>query len=424
MLIFEKKINQLIIFILFFIIIIINNTVNASNIKSSAVVFMYHKFGISKYPSTNITLEQFEKHLVEFSQPQYNVKSLDYIIDAVINGIDLPNGTIGISVDDADRSFLTTAWPRFKEKGFPVTLFVNTSTIVNNNKNYLNWDEIRQLKAEGVIIGAHSHTHEHLANYSIDELREEIEKSNKIFLKEIGEIPNLYAYPYGEADEKLFGILKDYKFKVAFGQHSGAVNDISNLYYLPRFSLNERYGEIERVKFAASVKGLGVYDFIPTNPHINENPPYIGFSLLDQLLAKNIECFIKKDFHKIHCYWKNPNMVESNKEVKKRNVMNNSSIMSWTANDEDLNIVWQEFINEKEWFLKLYKGIDRYIDWEFPYIVNCYDRNLVYSYREGADWHTDTEKFVYRKNYNVCIFHQEPNITDCLNHPVVTENWR
>ena len=29
------------------------------------------------------------------------------------------------------------------------------------------------------------------------------------------------------------------------------------------FLLNEKYGEIDRVKFAASSKGLGVYDFIP-----------------------------------------------------------------------------------------------------------------------------------------------------------------
>ena len=28
-------------------------------------------------------------------------------------------------------------------------------------------------------------------------------------------------------------------------------------------------------------KELGVYDFIPIDPQINENPPYIGFSLLD-----------------------------------------------------------------------------------------------------------------------------------------------
>ena len=290
MLVFNNKINQLFIFTLFFIII--SSLVQANNIKNSAVTFMYHKFGISKYPTTNITLDQFDKHLTEFSKQKYNVKSIDYIVDTIINDGDLPNNTIGISVDDADKSFLTTAWPRFKEKGFPVTLFVTTSTIVKNNKNYLNWDEIRQLKAEGVVIGSHSNTHEHMANYTFEELQKEIKKSNKIFLKEIGEIPNLYAYPYGEADENFFDVLKNYKFKVAFGQHSGAINETSNLYYLPRFSLNERYGEIDRVKFTASVKGLGLYDFIPTNPRIIENPPYIGFSLLDQLLTKNIKCFI------------------------------------------------------------------------------------------------------------------------------------
>ena len=290
MLVFNNKINQLFIFALFFIII--SSAVQANNIKNSAVTFMYHKFGISKYPTTNITLDQFDKHLEEFSKPKYNVKSLDYILDTIINDGDLPNNTIGISVDDADRSFLTAAWPRLKEKGFPVTLFVTTSTIVENNKNYLNWNEIRQLKAEGVVIGAHSHTHEHLADYTLEELQKEIEKSNKIFLKEIGKIPNLYAYPYGEADEKIFDLLKKYKYKAAFGQHSGAINETSNLYYLPRFSLNERYGEIDRVKFTANVLGLGVYDLIPTNPHIIENPPYIGFSLLDQLLTQTIECFM------------------------------------------------------------------------------------------------------------------------------------
>ena len=208
MLKFNSKISLIFIFSLFFIII--SSSVQANNIKNSAVVFMYHKFGISKYPSTNITLDQFDKHMEEFSKTKYNVKSLDYIVDTIINDADLPNNTIGLSVDDADRSFLTTAWPRFKQKGFPVTLFVTTSTIAENNKNYLNWDEIRQLKAEGVVIGAHSHTHNHLANYTLEELQKEIEKSNKIFLKEIGEIPSLYAYPYGEADEQIFDLLKKY----------------------------------------------------------------------------------------------------------------------------------------------------------------------------------------------------------------------
>ncbi len=264
----------------------------ASNIKNSATVFMYHKFGVSKYPSTSVTLDQLKSHINEFAKDKYNILPLEFIVDTVINDGDLPNNTIGISIDDADKSFFEVGWPYFKENNIPVTLFVTTGTIANNNKSYLNWDQIRKLKEEGVTIGAHSHTHAHMPDIKIEEVKSEIELSNKIFLKEIGEIPTLFAFPYGETNSEIIDLIKEYKFKVAFGQHSGIINETSNMYYLPRFSLNEKYGEIERVKFAASSKGLGVYDFIPSNPTINENPPFIGFSLLDEKLSRSLNCFI------------------------------------------------------------------------------------------------------------------------------------
>ena len=310
----------------------------ANNIKNSAIVFMYHKFNVSQYPSTNIKIEQFEKHLEEFSKSKYSVKSLEYIVDTIVNDITLPSGTIGISVDDADRSFLTTAWPRIKKYGFPITLFVTTNTISPNNKNYLNWDEIRYLKNQGVTIGAHSHSHRHLPELTIDELKKEIEDSNKVFLKELGEIPLLFAYPYGEVNKKIIELLKKYKFKVAFGQHSGVINETSNMYYLPRFSLNEKYGDIQRVQFAANTKGLGIYDFVPENPTIIENPPYIGFSLLDETLSKNINCFI----------FDQKGQVENDKytfnervEIRlKRKLFKGRARLNCTARDKEKNWRW------------------------------------------------------------------------------------
>jgi len=265
---------------------------HAANIKNSATVFMYHKFGVSKYPSTSVTIDQLNDHINELIKDKYNILSLDYIVDTIINDGQLPINTIGISVDDADKSFFEVGWPLFKENNIPVTLFVTTGTIANNNKSYLNWDQIRMLRDEGVTIGAHSHTHAHMPDLNIEDVKKEIELSNKIFLKELGMIPNLFAFPYGETNSEIINLIKDYKFKVAFGQHSGIINETSNMYYLPRFSLNEKYGEIDRVKFAASSKGLGVYDFIPTNPTIIENPPFIGFSLLDEKLSISLNCFI------------------------------------------------------------------------------------------------------------------------------------
>ena len=37
-------------------------------------------------------------------------------------------------------------------------------------------------------------------------------------------------------------------FKYAFGQHSGVIDETKDLYELPRFPINEKYGEIDRFK--------------------------------------------------------------------------------------------------------------------------------------------------------------------------------
>ena len=279
-------------FLSIFVFIFISNSLYSKNVKNSAVILMYHKFDNSKFPTTNVTLKQFESHIEEFSKPKYNVLPVKYILETILNDGELPENTIGITVDDADKSFINVAWPKFKDKGFPVTLFISTSYISPKNNKYLNWNEVRMLIDEGVDIGAHSHTHPHLPDLSLEEIKDEFEKSNKIFLKEIGFVPDIMAFPYGEASKEIFEIANKYNFKFAFGQRSGVINETSNFNYLPRFAINEKYGDIERVKFISKNKGLGVYDFVPVSPYIEDNPPYIGFSLLDLKLSNNINCFV------------------------------------------------------------------------------------------------------------------------------------
>ena len=201
------KYTTIIFFIIFFLIL--SSKAYTNNIKNSAVIYMYHRFGESAYPSTNITLEQFEEHLKEFSKEKYNVVSLEYIIDAFNTDTKLPENTIAITVDDGYKSVLLEAWPRLKKLGFPLTLFVSTEPIDAKIKGYLSWDEIRKLKSEGVVIGAHTRTHPHLHELTLEKIKSEIEYSNKRYLSEINEIPKLFAYPFGEASKEVIDILKD-----------------------------------------------------------------------------------------------------------------------------------------------------------------------------------------------------------------------
>ena len=68
----------------------------AKNIQNSSVVFMYHRFGESKHPSTNVSIEQFKSHLEEFSKSKYNVATLNFIVDSFSAETSLPKNTIAI----------------------------------------------------------------------------------------------------------------------------------------------------------------------------------------------------------------------------------------------------------------------------------------------------------------------------------------
>lgn len=262
-----------------------------SGVNASAV--MYHRFGDSRYPSTNVTMEQLDAHIEELTSGDYNVVPLSTIIDAMENDTPLPRKTVAITIDDAHGTVFENGWPKLREAGLPVTLFVSTGPLDDGFEDMMTWDEVRQMKAEGAEIGAHTISHLHMTRADMDRNREEIIQSNKRFAEELGEVPTLFAYPYGEASKEIEQFIREH-YRAAFGQHSGAMSDRDNRFYLPRFPLNERYGDMGRFRTAVNALPIPLTDLTPTDMLIRKstgdpNPPSVGFTVseaignLDQL---------------------------------------------------------------------------------------------------------------------------------------------
>ena len=92
-----------------------------------------------------------------------------------------------MTIDDSFKSFYDNGWPILKQKKIPFILFVNTREVNINHPNYMTWEQIRELKRSGLVtIGGHSFSHEYFVNMSIDEIDEDIKKSQIDYQREIG----------------------------------------------------------------------------------------------------------------------------------------------------------------------------------------------------------------------------------------------
>ena len=77
-------------------------------------------------------------------------------------------------------------------------------------------------------------------------------------------------------------------FKYAFGQHSGVADETKDFYELPRFPINEAYGELERFKTILKTIPLKFKSITPKEKYIQDinNPPQIVVEFFEDL--KNI----------------------------------------------------------------------------------------------------------------------------------------
>jgi len=243
---------------------------------------MYHRFGETKYPSTNITVEQLESHLNYLVEQNYRFIQASDLLDPEQQ----KEKTITVTIDDAYLSFYEVGLPIFEKYQVPVTLFLNTENV--GGFNYMSWDQLRDSLRRGVEIQNHSHTHSSFATLDEEAIMSEIETSQNLIFTNLNITPNLFAFPFGESSDLAQKTIERY-FDAAFGQHSGAFS-MNYQYYIPRFPLNENYGSLERLRDISKSLPFESAQLQPSNPTLN--PPSTRFVLDVEGGVNGVNCFI------------------------------------------------------------------------------------------------------------------------------------
>ncbi len=253
---------------------------------TQAVIFMYHRFGESRYPSTNITLEQFEEQLEFFTKNNFSVLPLNEIVEALKQDKPLPDKSIAITIDDAYLSVYKEAYPRLKARGYPFTVFVATGVVDQGIPAYMDWAQMQEMQKHGAMFANHGQNHDYLVRKNKGESQEawkermvnDITGAQKRLEEKLGQAPALFAYPYGEYNLELRHIVQDLGY-TAFGQHSGGVSSLNNRAALPRFPVAEAYGEMSAFRTKAFSLAMPVINQEPVDPVTTEKRPQLTVTL-------------------------------------------------------------------------------------------------------------------------------------------------
>ena len=157
----------------------------------------------------------------------------------------------------------------------------------------MTWDQIREIEDEKfAYIGNHSHSHEYLIDFTFKDFKEDIDRSISIFEMELGYNPKIFSYPFGEYSLEQKNYISE-KFKFGFGQNSGVIDLNKDKFELPRFPINEKYGDLDRFNFLINLKPLEYKNISIKDNYIlpNNNPPKLEITFFKEQNLENINCF-------------------------------------------------------------------------------------------------------------------------------------
>ncbi len=133
----------------------------------------------------------------------------------------IPDRTVVLTFDDSSKSHYTVARPLLKEYGFGATFFITEGfDFRENKKDYMTWDEIRQLHEDGFEIGNHTRDHLGISDSNVQQLEEQLNGISMQCEKHGIPKPITFAWPGNAMTPSAFEGLQ--KHGIIFARRGGA----------------------------------------------------------------------------------------------------------------------------------------------------------------------------------------------------------
>ncbi len=258
---------------------------------SSIIVLVYHRFNNDKYPETSVSSEKFNQQIEYLVENNIPILQATDLVSYFNGEIELPKKSVFLTIDDAYKSFYEHAFPIVKKFNIPFSIFLSTDYVSNNKKSdHMSWEMLKDITRNNGLVLNHSKSHKSLIELNYDEVKKDIIENQLKIEQNLGSQPKIFSYPYGESNLKIESIVKELNYQIAFSQHSSPINKKLMKFRLPRFSINDEFGDLERFKLILKTKPM-----ILSEKNFNDTLVFsesLKMSFKTKLSSKKINCFI------------------------------------------------------------------------------------------------------------------------------------
>lgn len=182
-----------------------------------------------------VSSKEFEKQMSFLYDNGYQTITLNDFLNYQQGKCDIASKSIIVTFDDGYISNYNITWLVLKEFDFKATFFVVVKNI--GSKQFLNWEQIKELSSSGIAFGSHGLSHRFLTKLSDYELEEELKDSKGILEEQLGLPVDFLSLPGGFYNKRVKRIVKECGYKGVCTSFIG-LNDLNtDLFSLKRIAI-------------------------------------------------------------------------------------------------------------------------------------------------------------------------------------------
>ena len=158
---------------------------------------MYHDVASSEAVSSGGTGAYFSVSSESFRRQLTIIRELGLTGRSLAETIRDPAGTVAITFDDGNAGQARQAFPALRAMDMTATFFITTGWV--GTPGYVTWDQLREMRAGGMAIESHTHSHPFLSEMDASRLRDELTRSRDLLDEHLGQRTTMLALPGGDA---------------------------------------------------------------------------------------------------------------------------------------------------------------------------------------------------------------------------------